>query len=167
MVSSSAPVFYGDLGSHQRVIITTYNKHSMCFLLCGLYYIWDYYVIWCYVKLINLFFFFFIYLQVPLPFSTFIDLCKKRMHLQTQHQQNLDEDHSVVSQTNHEHDYLSLEDVPEQIYLAQVQTPIDSSNMIYIVSCKSIMFFFIFIIILLMLSKFSLCSVPASTAIIW
>ncbi|XP_012569801.1 lysine-specific demethylase JMJ31 isoform X2 [Cicer arietinum] len=81
MVSSSAPVFYGDLGSHQRV---------------------------------------------PLPFSTFIDLCKKRMHLQTQHQQNLDEDHSVVSQTNHEHDYLSLEDVPEQIYLAQV--PIMNSD---------------------------------------
>ncbi|KAL5068164.1 hypothetical protein RYX36_019051 [Vicia faba] len=77
MVSSSAPVFYGDLGSHQRV---------------------------------------------PLPFSTFLDLCKKRIHMQTeQRHQHLDVDHSVASQTdNTQNDYLSLEDVPEQIYLAQV-----------------------------------------------
>ncbi|PNX91822.1 JmjC domain-containing protein D, partial [Trifolium pratense] len=76
MVSSSAPVFYGDLGSHQRV---------------------------------------------PLPFSTFIDLCKKRMHMQTEQQQHLDGDHCVASQTDHtQHDFSSLEDVPDQIYLAQV-----------------------------------------------
>ncbi|CAL5206976.1 unnamed protein product [Lathyrus oleraceus] len=77
MVSSSAPIFYGDLGSHERV---------------------------------------------PLPFSMFLDLCKKRIHMQTEQQhQHLDDDHSVASQTDHtQHDYLSLEDVPEQIYLAQV-----------------------------------------------
>ncbi|XP_045833668.1 uncharacterized protein LOC123924744 [Trifolium pratense] len=76
MVSSSAHVFYGDLGSHQRV---------------------------------------------PLPFSTFIDLCKKRMHMQTEQQQHLDGDHCVASQTDHtQHDFSSLEDVPDQIYLAQV-----------------------------------------------
>ncbi|XP_058770919.1 lysine-specific demethylase JMJ31 [Vicia villosa] len=77
MVSSSAPVFYGDLGSHQRV---------------------------------------------PLPFSMFLDLCKKRLHMKTEQQhQHLDDDHSAASQTDRtQHDYLSLEDVPEQIYLAQV-----------------------------------------------
>lgn len=82
MISSSAPVFYGDLGSHQRV---------------------------------------------PLPFSTFLDLCKKRMHMQTQQQQHLDNDHCVASHTDKsQHDCLSFEDVPEQIYLAQV--PIMNSN---------------------------------------
>lgn len=82
MISSSAPVFYGDLGSHQRV---------------------------------------------PLPFSTFLDLCKKRMHMQTQQQQHLDNDHCVASQTDSsQHDCLSFEDIPEQIYLAQV--PIMNSN---------------------------------------
>lgn len=46
------------------------------------------------------------------------------MKTEQQHQ-HLDDDHSVASQTDRtQHDYLSLEDVPEQIYLAQVQTPI-------------------------------------------
>lgn len=77
----------------------------------------------CDVKLIFFFFFFhFFALQVPVPFSTFLDLCKKRMHRQTnQQQQHLNDDHCVASQTDHtQPDYLSLEDVPEQIYLAQV-----------------------------------------------
>lgn len=90
MVSQSAPVFYGDLGSHQRV---------------------------------------------PLPFSTFLDFCKKRMQKQSEHEQCLD--HCHVSQTHdddtqqtHDDDTkqtdFALEDVPEQIYLAQV--PIMNSD---------------------------------------
>ncbi|RDX83606.1 Lysine-specific demethylase JMJ30, partial [Mucuna pruriens] len=81
MISQSAPVFYGDLGSHQRV---------------------------------------------PLPFSTFLDFCTKRMQMQSKHQQCLD--HCLASQTHCEtqHAYLDLEDVPEQIYLAQV--PIMNSD---------------------------------------
>jgi hypothetical protein len=45
--------------------------------------------------------------------------------MQTEQQQHLDGDHCVASQTDHKQlDFLSLEDVPDQIYLAQVQTPI-------------------------------------------
>jgi len=44
--------------------------------------------------------------------------------MQTQQQQQLeDDDHCVASQTDSsQHDCLSFEDIPEQIYLAQVQT---------------------------------------------
>ncbi|KAL2323514.1 hypothetical protein Fmac_027893 [Flemingia macrophylla] len=75
MISQSAPVFYGDLGSHQRV---------------------------------------------PLPFSNFVGFCKKRMQVQGEDQQCID--HCNASQTHDDtqHAYLDLEDVPEQIYLAQV-----------------------------------------------
>ncbi|KAJ1385542.1 JmjC domain [Sesbania bispinosa] len=80
MISTSAPVFYGDLGSHGRV---------------------------------------------PLPFSTFLAFCKKRMQVESKHQQHLD--HCLASQTHDtEHAYLALEGVPEQIYLAQV--PIMNSD---------------------------------------
>ncbi|KAK7393498.1 hypothetical protein VNO78_22056 [Psophocarpus tetragonolobus] len=74
MVSQSAPVFYGDLGSHQRV---------------------------------------------PLPFSTFLDFCK-RMQMQSKHQQCLE--HCDASQTHDDtqHAYFALEYAPQQIYLAQV-----------------------------------------------
>lgn len=47
--------------------------------------------------------------------------------MQTQQQQHLDNDHCVASHTDKsQHDCLSFEDVPEQIYLAQV--PIMNSN---------------------------------------
>lgn len=75
MVSQSAPVFYGDLGGHQRV---------------------------------------------PLPFSTFLDFCKKRMQMQSKHQQGLDQCPASQTHDDTEHAYLALEDAPEQIYLAQV-----------------------------------------------
>ncbi|XP_028758412.1 uncharacterized protein LOC114717446 isoform X2 [Neltuma alba] len=76
MLSRSAPIFYGDIGSHERV---------------------------------------------PILFSTFVGLCKK-------HIQNKDGGldacfgplrHDPVG-SNTEHGSLHLEDVPEQIYLAQV-----------------------------------------------
>ncbi|KOM35069.1 hypothetical protein LR48_Vigan02g121900 [Vigna angularis] len=82
MVSQSAPVFYGDLGSHQRV---------------------------------------------PLPFSNFLDFCKKPTQMQSKrHHQGLD--HRAASQTDNDtkHACLSLEDAPKQIYLAQV--PIMNSD---------------------------------------
>ncbi|KAK7345861.1 hypothetical protein VNO77_16474 [Canavalia gladiata] len=80
MVSPSAPVFYGDLGSHDRV---------------------------------------------PLPFSSFLAFCKKRLEMQSKQHQHLD--HSSASQMHDtQHAYLALEDVPEQIYLAQV--PIMNSD---------------------------------------
>jgi phage-related protein len=45
--------------------------------------------------------------------------------MQSEQQKHLDGDHCVASLTDHrQHDFLSLEDVPDQIYLAQVQTPI-------------------------------------------
>ncbi|XP_068310810.1 lysine-specific demethylase JMJ31-like isoform X3 [Pyrus communis] len=59
------------------------------------------------------------YLQVPLPFSAFIGLCKKRMHHS--------EDGSCVKSDRHglpdassEYDSKPYEDAPHQIYLAQV-----------------------------------------------
>ncbi|XP_068310808.1 lysine-specific demethylase JMJ31-like isoform X1 [Pyrus communis] len=74
MLSDSAPVFYGDIRSHERV---------------------------------------------PLPFSAFIGLCKKRMHHS--------EDGSCVKSDRHglpdassEYDSKPYEDAPHQIYLAQV-----------------------------------------------
>nr|XP_017186999.2 uncharacterized protein LOC103432306 isoform X2 [Malus domestica] len=74
MLSDSAPVFYGDIRSHERV---------------------------------------------PLPFSAFIGLCKKRMHHS--------EDGSCVKLDRHglpeassEYDSKPYEDAPHQIYLAQV-----------------------------------------------
>ncbi|KAL1367413.1 hypothetical protein AAHE18_02G050500 [Arachis hypogaea] len=81
MVSQSAPVFYGDLGSHDRV---------------------------------------------PLPFSTFIGLCKKRMLTKCKDKEEaLD---PCLNMENHDAECgdLSLEGVPEQIYLAQV--PIMNSD---------------------------------------
>lgn len=76
MVSQSAPVFYGDLGSHQRV---------------------------------------------PLPFSNFIGFCKKRMQMQGKHEQCIDHCNAPQIHDDTQHDaYLALEDVSEQIYLAQV-----------------------------------------------
>ncbi|CAJ1969457.1 unnamed protein product [Sphenostylis stenocarpa] len=82
MISQSAPVFYGDLGSHQRV---------------------------------------------PLPFSNFLDFCKKRMQMQSKHHRP-GLDHCPASQTHDDtqHVGLALEDAPEQIYLAQV--PIMNSD---------------------------------------
>ncbi|XP_061338117.1 lysine-specific demethylase JMJ31 [Gastrolobium bilobum] len=74
MISQSASVFYGDLGSHQRV---------------------------------------------PLPFSTFLGFCKKRMQMQSEHHQHLDLCPATQTQDT-KHAYLALECVPEQIYLAQV-----------------------------------------------
>ncbi|KAL9318449.1 hypothetical protein ACSQ67_014966 [Phaseolus vulgaris] len=78
MISQSAPVFYGDLGSHQRV---------------------------------------------PLPFSNFLDFCKKRTQMQSK-----GIDHYPASQTHDDtkHACLAFEDAPEQIYLAQV--PIMNSD---------------------------------------
>ncbi|KAF7818365.1 jmjC domain-containing protein C isoform X1 [Senna tora] len=73
MLSRSAPVFYGDIGSHERV---------------------------------------------PLPFSTFIGFCKKRI-------QNKD-GRCDLAGSDTELGHVPLEDVPEQIYLAQV--PIMNSD---------------------------------------
>jgi len=54
--------------------------------------------------------------------------------MQTQQQQHLDNDHCVASHTDKsQHDCLSFEDVPEQIYLAQVQTPIRNNNLCLLV----------------------------------
>ncbi|XP_027365269.1 uncharacterized protein LOC113872152 isoform X2 [Abrus precatorius] len=65
------------------------------------------------------------YLQVPLPFSTFLAFCKKRMQMQSENQQELD--YCLDTQTHDtEHSCSALEDVPEQIYLAQV--PIMNSD---------------------------------------
>ncbi|KAI4301196.1 hypothetical protein L6164_034499 [Bauhinia variegata] len=75
MVSRSAPVFYGDLGSHVRV---------------------------------------------PLPFSTFIDFCKKRMENKDQGIDASFGPQSDIAGSDKERDYLPSEDIPEQIYLAQV-----------------------------------------------
>lgn len=81
MVSQSAPVFYGDLGSHQRV---------------------------------------------PLPFSSFLDFCKKRTQKQSKHEQSLEHCHASQTHDDTQEPSLALEDVPEQIYLAQV--PIMNSD---------------------------------------
>lgn len=67
-------------------------------------------------------------LQVPLPFSSFLDFCKKRTQKQSKHEQCLDLEHCHASQTHDDTQQPSLasEDVPEQIYLAQVQIPVVS-----------------------------------------
>lgn len=67
--------------------------------------------------------FVFLSLQVPLPFSTFLDFCKKRMQMQSKHQQGLDQCPASQTHDDTEHAYLALEDAPEQIYLAQVEHP--------------------------------------------
>lgn len=108
MVSQSAPVFYGDLGGHQRVLFLLFILVSLCFFL------YEYEI-----ELI----FVFLSLQVPLPFSTFLDFCKKRMQMQSKHQQGLDQCPASQTHDDTEHAYLALEDAPEQIYLAQVEHP--------------------------------------------
>ncbi|MED6146092.1 hypothetical protein PIB30_031334 [Stylosanthes scabra] len=81
MVSKSAPVFYGDLGSHDRV---------------------------------------------PLPFSTFIGLCKKRMLMKSKDKEGALDPCIDMENRDAECGDLPMEGVPEQIYLAQV--PIMNSD---------------------------------------
>lgn len=108
MLSQSAPIFYGDIGSHERVI-TCMLQFWLWNLILLSWFKWNHYTTSHHE-------------QVPILFSSFVEFCKK--HLKNKGG-SLDaclgpQRHDLAG-SNTEYGSLNLEDVPERIYLAQVE----------------------------------------------
>ena len=111
MLSRAAPVFYGDLRSHERVIVMfSVHWRIMMYFLSWMTGPWS--------------FCFCICLQVPLPFSTFIGFCKRhRQNVNNSCSFNSNSEGHQPGESDTEQGCSSFVDAaPQQIYLAQVST---------------------------------------------